>query len=127
MTRMRCPCGRSADYEACCGVFIRGWDAPETAEDLMRSRYAAYARGEIDYLVDTQDPDHPPDRKAIERWASQAEFTGLEIVRVERGGKEDDHGTVEFLARYEERGQQRVHHERSRFKRIDGRWFYLAA
>jgi SEC-C motif-containing protein len=124
---MRCPCGRSLDYEACCGVYINGWDTPATAEDLMRSRYTAYARREIDYLVSTHDPKNPPDRTAIARWAREAEFLGLEIVRAGKGQKDDDEGTVEFLARFKERGREHVHHESSRFRRIDGRWFYIDA
>jgi SEC-C motif domain protein len=124
---MRCPCGRSADYDACCGVFIQGWDVPETAEALMRSRYTAYARAEIDYLVATHDPAQSPDRKGIARFAREAEFLGLQIVTTRAGLKEDDSGMVEFLARFKERGQDRVLHERSRFRRIEGRWFYVDA
>src|SRR5205085_557640 len=97
---MRCPCGRSRDYRACCGPYVNGWEQPETAEDLMRSRYAAYAMGEIDYLVATQDPEHPVDREAIERWAHDAEFLGLEIVGIHAGGPSDETGVVEFLARF---------------------------
>ena len=43
----------------------------------------------------------------------------------ETGGIEDDHGEVEFSARDEDGGGQVAMHERSRFERRAGRWFYL--
>jgi SEC-C motif-containing protein len=124
---MRCPCGRPGAYEACCGRFILGWEAPETAEDLMRSRYSAYALAEIDYLVATHDPRRAPDRDQIQAWAKRAKFLGLEIEELAEGGSEDATGIVQFLARYEEGGAALEHRERSRFERIDGRWMYVDA
>lgn len=91
----------------------------------MRSRYSAYALSEVDYLVRTHEPAHPPARDEIARWARSARFTGLEITSVERGGPEDSTGIVEFIARYEEDRAPRIHHERSLFRRIDGRWYYV--
>lgn len=120
---MRCPCGKQADYNACCGAFIQGWDLPSTAEELMRSRYSAYALGEIDYLVETHSPK--PDRAGVEDWARRAKFTGLQIVSTKEGGPEDERGFVEFIAVFEEAGRLRQHHEKSRFKKIDGRWYYV--
>ena len=43
------------------------------------------------------------------------------------GGFGGDEGTVEFEARYDEGGRRGALHERSRFVREGGRWFYLAA
>jgi SEC-C motif-containing protein len=121
---MRCPCGKNAAYDACCGAFIKGWAVPETAEELMRSRYSAYARGEIDYLVATTDPAHPADRDAITRWADAAEFKKLEVTGTKEGGAADQQGVVEFIALYREGGRDHAQHERSRFRRVDGRWVY---
>jgi SEC-C motif domain protein len=89
----------------------------------MRSRYTAYVRGEIDYLVETHDAK--VDRAGIERWSRESRWLGLEIVSVERGGEADDEGVVEFIARGESAGKPFSHHERSRFRRVDGRWKYL--
>ena len=41
----------------------------------------------------------------------------------ERAG--DDEGDVEFIARGKTGGKEFAHHERSRFRRVDGRWFYM--
>ena len=49
----RCPCESGEIDDACCGMYHAGVPAP-TALALMRSRYTAYVRGEIDYLADTQ-------------------------------------------------------------------------
>lgn len=101
---------------------------PPTAEALMRSRYTAYALCRADYILDTHDPATrgPIDRAAVERWAREAHWRGLEVLATERGGPDDDEGVVEFRARYDnEAGQARVHHERSTFRRADGRWLYV--
>ena len=93
----------------------------------MRSRYSAHALGRIDYILDTQDPATRGrvDRAAVERWARESTWLGLEIVGRERGGVDDDEGVVEFRARYRAGGAVIVHHERSRFVRRGGRWRYL--
>ncbi len=93
----------------------------------MRSRFTAYTRQAIDYLVATTDPDSRPDRISIERWATKAVFTGLRIVATSEGGADDQQGIVEFVAYYRSGGVDEVHHERSRFRRRQGVWLYCDA
>ena len=121
-----CPCGTGAAYRACCGRFHAGAPAP-TALELMRSRYAAYALGEIDYLVTTHDPETRAsmDVAGATTWSRETEWAGLEIVATSAGGKDDETGVVEFIARGSTRGQPFALHERSRFRRDDGRWVYI--
>jgi len=111
---------------ACCAPFHAGAPAP-TAVALMRSRYTAYVRGDIDYLVATHDTSTRDtlDRAAITAWSRDTAWAGLEIVSTERGGPTHDTGVVEFLARGATRGTPFAQHERSRFRRVDGRWFYV--
>ena len=45
-----CPCGTGFPYTDCCGPLIRGVGHADTAEDLMRSRFTAFALGHWDYL-----------------------------------------------------------------------------
>jgi len=122
-----CHCGSGRPYADCCGPIIEGGQAAATAEALMRSRYSAYVVGAIDHLGDTLHPEHRGDwdRDATARWASQSEWLGLEIRDVEGGGENDDEGIVEFVANFTEQGAHKVHHERSRFSRQDGRWYYV--
>jgi SEC-C motif-containing protein len=124
---MLCPCGSGAALAACCGPLLDGSAAAPTAEALMRSRYSAHVRGAIDYLVATHDPATRAgvDRAAVARWARQSEWQGLTIVATEAGGPGDEHGVVEFEARYRAGGVPQLHHERSRFRKLDGRWYYV--
>ena len=93
----------------------------------MRSRYSAYVVGAIDYLGDTLHPSHRSDwdRDATRRWAEDAEWLGLEILDSEAGQSGDETGVVEFAANFKENGELRRHHERSRFSRVGGRWYYV--
>jgi SEC-C motif-containing protein len=123
---MSCPCGSGETYEKCCGPYHAGAPAP-TAEALMRSRYSAYVKGEIDYLVSSHVAEgrEEVDRELTEKWAKESEWVGLTIVATEKGGPDDDLGTVEFVARFKAEGQERAHRERSNFKKVEGRWYYV--
>ena len=94
----------------------------------MRSRYTAYVRGAIDYLIETHDASTrgEVDRAGITSWARQTEWHGLEILHTVRGGPGDHEGIVEFVARGRRSGAPFDHRERSEFRRRDGRWLYLA-
>lgn len=120
---MNCPCGRPETYENCCGPTHRGEAEAPTAEDLMRSRYSAFAMKQGRYLRETTDPQttHLFDHEAQDKWAEQATFTRLEIIRaVENGNK----ATVEFKAHYQMENQEHVHHEVGKFRRQAGTWYF---
>lgn len=85
----------------------------------MRSRYSAFATGDVDHLFRTWHPRTRP----TEELRPAGGWTGLEIVDVVDGAEGDSTGIVEFIAR-NEHGDL---HERSRFERRAGRWFYLDA
>ena len=102
--------------------FLEGKGTPETAEELMKSRYAAYTVGNINYIMETHDP---ATREGIsmeetEEWAKSSEWLGLEIIATEAGSPSDDKGVVEFKATYKENGEVQVHHEKSAFIKIEG-------
>ena len=124
-----CPCGGGV-YRNCCGPLHRGDQRAETAEQLMRSRYSAFARAEIDYLLATHpEPDVPAQQRrcSLERSCRQTRWLGLTVLGVSAGGPRDLEGTVQFEARY--RGG--VLKETSLFQRRDGAedgpWFYVGA
>lgn len=122
-----CPCRSGAPFASCCEPFLVGSAVPETAEQAMRSRYAAYARANVPYLMDTLHPDsrEDTDEEGARRWAERSEWLGLEIVATDGGGPGDDEGLVEFIARYRDRkGGLHAHHEVSRFVKHDGRWLF---
>lgn len=127
MSDSACPCGSSLTYAECCEPLYAGRVQAKTAEQLMRSRYAAYVQGEINYLVQTT---HPSKRTADLRAGYQSthdsiQWIGLEVVKTFQGGEGDKTGKVEFKASYIQNGQNAVHHERSRFKRHSGAWTYV--
>ncbi|HEY8562113.1 MAG TPA: YchJ family metal-binding protein [Pyrinomonadaceae bacterium] len=101
---------------------------PSTAEELMRSRYSAYAAAAVEYLFKTT---HPSTRKfyepeAIERWAKTSRWQKLEIVATDKGAFADKTGTVEFKAHYTDaEGISHVHHEKSNFRKELGKWFFV--
>ncbi len=118
-----CPCGSGQDLDDCCGAMIAGAPAP-TAEALMRARYTAFALGQIAYLTDTLAPEARGDFDPIEAGgtASDAVWQCLEVRAVTDGGRDDETGSVEFVARFRLHGEQRLHHELASFRREQGRW-----
>ncbi len=123
----KCPCGSDKSYEECCQPFIQGVKDAETAEELMRSRYSAFAKAEIDYLYKTVSPDQQKDFNFDETtdWAKNSEWKGLEIIETIDGGPDDDTGTVEFAARFKQGKQEIRHHELASFEKIDGKWIFM--
>ena len=124
-TANACPCGRPLSYEECCGRWHTGplhLQAPD-AEALMRSRYSAFVRANADYLRDSWHPDTRPERIDLDD-AARTRWLGLEVKR--HDVIDDDHATVEFVARWKVGGAPAVRlHEVSRFLRQDGRWYYV--
>ncbi|MGD9775073.1 YchJ family protein [Diaphorobacter sp.] len=133
MPPMPCPCGAQTQrgnhlaYADCCGRYVEHFDttpAPD-AQSLMRSRYSAFVLQRREYLLATWHASQRPDTLEFE---PAAHWLGL-AVRSHRV-LDADHAEVEFVARYRASGPgaggraQRLH-ERSRFVREAGRWFYV--
>lgn len=93
----------------------------------MRSRYAAFSLGEVDYLITTWHPDKRGglDRRSLAADPNALRWVGLKILDVVAGGPGDDTGIVEFEASYTTPSSSGVLHERSRFERVDGAWRYV--
>ncbi|MEQ8266096.1 MAG: YchJ family protein [Parvibaculum sp.] len=122
-----CPCSSGLAFSDCCEPYLTGAKQPPLPEALMRSRYSAFATGNIAYLEETLLPGTRDDfdRKGAAEWAAASEWTGLEVRHTEKGGPGEDEGVVEFVAHYRQDGVGRVHHETARFARKDGRWWYV--
>jgi len=122
-----CPCGSHASYDECCRPLIKGERQAATPEQVMRSRFSAYAKGEIGYLFTSLHPAHRADfdEKKTRTWAEHSEWHGLKILDTSGGGPEDSEGTVEFLASYTEKGTRIEHHELSTFRKESGAWYFV--
>ena len=124
VTGLACPCDPSHAYAQCCGRFHGGAEQPDTAEQLMRSRYSAYALGRADYLLRTWHLSTRPAALDLAR-APAPKWLSLTIIRSEAGSSEDGDGVVEFVARFKVGGRAQRMHEVSRFRREAGQWFYV--
>ncbi len=120
----KCPCNPEKDFDLCCGPFLAGEDAAPTAETLMRSRYVAYTLKDFDYLIRTCHESNRPQKEDFED-EQEINWTGLEILSTEAGGKNDHQGMVEFRASFKVSENTLGHHEKSNFVREDGEWFFL--
>jgi SEC-C motif-containing protein len=126
----QCPCTSGQPYGRCCQPLHRGEREADEPAAVVRSRYAAFALGEIDYLIRTLHPDHvdagvPRETLlATLRAASRSyKYTGLTILE---SRSEGDQATVVFRARVFDKGRDLSFVEASTFVRSGGAWRYLS-
>ncbi|MGZ6332710.1 MAG: YchJ family protein [Bdellovibrionota bacterium] len=134
MSNQSCPCGSGSELSACCLPMIQGKKKAKTAEDLLRSRYTAFTRGDVDYILETH---HGKTRKDVSReeiadWSKNSEWLGLKIVQQEAGTEKDEQGTIVFCATYKSPGEAgeaktEEHWEQSYFEKENGEWRFLDA
>ena len=105
---------------------------PDSAERLIRSRYSAFVLIKPEYIVKTTLPAQQNllEIKAIESWAKETNWAGLEIVtHMPKLGKR--HAQVEFKAYFKTPEGLQAHHELSAFVKVidkannDARWYFL--
>lgn len=119
----RCPCGSGRTYHECCEPFITGKKTPATAEELLRSRYSAFAKAQISYIIETT---HPRTRNMLNeeetrRWAVTSQWEKLEILsQKEVDGKVE----IDFVATYTQKGNHNRHYETATFSKEKGRWYF---
>jgi SEC-C motif-containing protein len=120
---MKCYCGLEKEFKQCCELYLTEKETPARAELLMRSRYSAYCTKQLDYLVQTTDPQarFEIDAQANADWAEQAQFQKLEIIKTEESGTKS---LVEFKATYFYANETHVHHEVSTFRKTNGVWYF---
>jgi SEC-C motif domain protein len=95
----------------------------------MRSRYAAYAKGDAAYIQRTTDPDGPLFEQDTAAWTESIlrfhrsfRFKGVRIL--DAPPADGDVGSVTFHARLDAEGRDGSFEERSRFTKADGQWHY---
>jgi SEC-C motif domain protein len=101
---------------------------PQTAEELMRSRYSAFATADIEYILRSTHPStrKHTDSEAILEWARSSVWQKLEVISTEKGTPKDSKGIVEFKAFYlDSNSKPHVHHEISTFAKELGKWFFV--
>ncbi|APW56356.1 SEC-C motif-containing protein [Pasteurella multocida] len=120
-----CPCQSGQRYQACCQPYHQQQQFPANAMLLMRSRYAAYALKNIDYIVQTTVPNQQAllPVAALQDWADKTTWVGLDILQHVSLSK--THSQVEFKAFFAQQNQTQVHHEISLFVNIAQRWYFV--
>ncbi len=121
-----CPCTSGVAYGLCCRPFHRGEREADTPVLLMRSRFAAFALGDAEYLWRTLHSEHedralPKDEvvRALKSHAGSHKFMRLTIL--------DAKDTrVLFLAGVFEKGKDRSFLELSTFGHDGTGWRYRA-
>lgn len=122
MTEKKCPCGGKS-YEKCCGKFLSGKEIAKTPEELMRSRYTAFALKDVLYIEKTMTGPAKNGFNALELQNSlkTQSFLGLTVLN---SIQKENKGMVEFKAILTINGENYTLHEKSEFIREDGKWFY---
>ncbi len=120
-TKSLCPCGSGKPFEDCCGRFIVRGESPQTAEELMRSRYTAFVFNDLNWIRLTWAHEKCPEDVSCSPSIKWIDLTVKSHKRID-----ETHATVEFVARARDgaTGAFRMHAV-SRFEKRDGRWFYV--
>ncbi|MDX1525272.1 MAG: YchJ family metal-binding protein [Pseudidiomarina maritima] len=116
----KCPCG-GGKYANCCGPFHTGTKLPRTAEQLMRSRYSAFARNLVEYIAATWHPSTRPEQLEL---SDNPVWLQLQIIA---SGSQGNRGYVHFIAYFAAEDGIAEMEEESEFIREQGRWWYLNA
>ena len=121
-----CPCQSGKPYLDCCQLFHLYQAVPDSAEKLMRSRYAAYTLVNIPYIVETTVPAQQAllDQPAMHLWGEETDWVGLEII-THQPFVSKIHSRVEFKAFFNTENGIDAHHERSLFVLIERRWYFV--
>ena len=115
-----CPCGSGKEYSACCEIIHNDIKNATSAEQLMRARYSAFVKHNINFIYNTfhTSTRRFQNKKDIENWAKENKWMQLEIIK-------STANTVEFKAHYlDSEMNVYIHHEKSIFKQIQQTWYY---
>lgn len=125
----KCPCCSGQDFANCCKDIVAGTKFAKTPLELMRSRYTAHVCHNMDHILRTMRGKALKlfdEEKTYSEWFAQSVWIKLEIIDAPEIAKHSKDGIVEFKAYYEFKGSQQILHERSKFIKEDGQWFYVA-
>ncbi|MEC4112713.1 YchJ family protein [Myroides pelagicus] len=117
-----CYCGSGLMYRECCSRFLVDRLQPNTAEELMRSRYTAYVLANAKYIIDTTHPKtrHFHSKNAVLRWSKDNNWQELQVVT-------SGENSVVFKAIFIDKdGNRQEHIENSLFEKMAGKWYYVS-
>lgn len=127
-----CPCGSKHSLQLCCLPFISNTKKPQSAEQLMRSRFTAYAIKQFDYVFQTY-AQTSRENLTVEELSQDAQSTKwLKLIihhywadpNNSKTNENSEPATVEFSAYYLTKNVLFEMREKSRFI-FEQQWFYL--
>lgn len=120
-----CPCCSQKNYQECCGPFIENSILPNSPEELMRSRYTAFCRKNIDYIIKTMCGAAAENFDILQTKKSCNHIKWIKLNIISTKLMADGAGFVEFVAHYIIDNKQYILHELSEFHFINKRWYYV--
>ncbi|NQY86152.1 MAG: SecC motif-containing protein [Colwellia sp.] len=116
-TTQSCFCGSNFDFSCCCQPYINKELAVQTAEQLMRSRFSAYAIGNAQYIYDTYAKSSQAEQSVedIGDWSKSCVWIALVIHPLANSVNNATEQLVEFSAFYITNNTLYELREKSRF------------
>lgn len=117
---MHCPCGSTLPFSECCQPFITHKQQPSNPEQLMRSRFSAYATKNAQYIYETYGAVSRAKQSIadIQSWADECTWIALTI-------HQSKEALVEFSAYYLIDNTLFELRESSNFAKEQGDWRYI--
>lgn len=120
-----CPCGSGKTLALCCGPVLKQERKAANAEELMRSRFTAHVAHDWAHLHRTlletsKEPYVPQSDEGARVWTRLA-------IHAHETGMKPDTATVDFTAYFLEGEEEKAHHEKGEFLRVEGAWYYARA
>lgn len=97
---------------------------PNNPEELLRKRYEAFEKGDVDYILETHHSETRDqiEREAVQSWSKNSRWKGLEVKEKKTEGQ--DKAFIHFTVKYERNFETVDHTEWAEFRKEDGKWFY---
>ncbi|UAA40296.1 SEC-C domain-containing protein [Paraneptunicella aestuarii] len=128
-----CPCHSGKAFKSCCKPYLTNESLPSHPEQLMRSRYTAFALKQFQYIADTHYSKLDPINNAetLQQDFQDIQWQHLRIISSQKSHHEslqdsDSEGEVSFIAYYAIQGKLFALSETSHFIKPDGKWLYDA-
>lgn len=123
-----CPCHSGRIYSDCCQKYHLG-TPPENALLLMRSRYAAYAMGLAEYVMETTHPQSDCYQSNKTLWKEQilafSNHTSFDFLEIIEFVENENEATVTFYAHLTHNHRDSSFREKSYFKKLGHQWKYF--
>ena len=121
----KCPCFSGKTYRECCQPYLQGDKSPESPLSLLRSRNAAYASGNIEYIERTMrdkallsfNPNY------TRKFTQNFDCIALEIIHSKVGSLQ---ALIEYKAVFKNKNTTEIEslHQYGFFNRVCELWYY---